>query len=112
MTALEAAGERFLAVGDFMWMEDIAKTLREELGDRAKKVPTQRLPDFMFRLLALFIPVMRSFTADLERKIVTSSEKARNALGFSPRNGKMTVLECAKSLLAEDTKLTPHGESI
>ena len=28
MTAPEAAGQRFIAAGDFLWMEDIARTLR------------------------------------------------------------------------------------
>lgn len=101
MTVPEAAGERFLAVGDFMWMEDIAKTLRQRLGDRASKVPTRRLPDFIFRLMALFIPVLRSFTAELGRRTETSSEKARHVLGFAPRHGRATVVECAESLLGE-----------
>ena len=40
MTSPEAAGERFIAAGDFMWVADVAKTLRAQLGERAKKVPT------------------------------------------------------------------------
>ena len=99
MKAPEAAGERFLAVGDFMWMEDIAKTLRAQLGDQAKKVPMRRLPDFAFRLMALFIPVLRSFTAELGRKNATSSEKARRVLGFSPRPATTTIVDCAESLV-------------
>jgi len=101
MIAPEAAGQRFLAVGDFMWLEDIAKTLRSRLGDRARKVPTRRLPDFVFRLMALFIPVLRSFTAELGRKNATSSEKARHVLGFAPRDGETTVVECAESLVGK-----------
>ena len=49
MTAPEAAANRFIAAGDFMWMEDIAATLRLHLGSRAGKVPTRRLPDLVFR---------------------------------------------------------------
>ncbi|SCM70090.1 Nucleoside-diphosphate-sugar epimerase [uncultured Pleomorphomonas sp.] len=98
MIAPEAAGERFLAVGDFMWMEDIAKALRARLGGRAKKVPTRRLPNLVFKFMAVFMPVLRSFTAELGRRTATSSEKASRVLGFSPRPGVQTVVDCAESL--------------
>jgi dihydroflavonol-4-reductase len=101
MVSREAKRERFLAVGDFMWMEDIAKTLRAQLGDQARKVPTQRLPDYVFRIMALFFPIMRSFTADLGRKNATSSAKARRVLGFSSRSRTTTIIDCAKSLLEQ-----------
>lgn len=99
MTSPEAPGERFLAVGDFMWMEEIARILRVRLGERAGKVPTRRLSDVVFRGLALFIPQLRMFTPDLGRRNETSSEKARRALGFSPRPATTTIIDCAESLL-------------
>lgn len=99
MTAPEAAGERFIAVGDFMWMKDIADTLRFRLGHRASKVPTRRLPDVVFKALSLFIPQLRMFTPDLGRRNATSSEKARRVLGFSPRPATTTIVDCAEGLL-------------
>ncbi|WP_088347072.1 MULTISPECIES: NAD-dependent epimerase/dehydratase family protein [Rhodomicrobium] len=99
MTSPEAAGERFLAVGDFMWMEDIARALRADLGGRASKVPTRRLPDFAVRLASLFIPQLRMFTPDLGRRIAISSEKARRMLGFLPRPATATITDCARSLI-------------
>jgi len=41
MTAPEAAGERLIAAGDWMWMKDIAETLRSSLGPQAAKVSTR-----------------------------------------------------------------------
>jgi len=102
MTSPEAAGERFLAVGDFMWMEDIANTLRAQLGARAAGVPTRRLPDAVVRFMSLFLPPLRTFTAELGRKTATSSDKARRVLGFSPRPAVSTVIDCARSLMAEN----------
>jgi nucleoside-diphosphate-sugar epimerase len=52
MTSPAAAGERFIASGDFMWQSDIAQTLRSRLGDRATKVPTRGVPDVVVRLFA------------------------------------------------------------
>lgn len=100
MTSSEAAGERFVAVGDFMWMADIARTLRSRIGERASKVPTRPLPNVFVRLMSLFTPQLRTFTAELGRKTVTSSEKARRVLGFNPRPATTTVVDCAERLLA------------
>ena len=98
----EAAAQRFIAAGDFMWMEDIATTLRSKLGSRASKVPMRRLPDLVFRLLSLFIPALRTFAPSLGRKNSVTSAKARRVLGFSPRPATTTVVDCAESLLREN----------
>jgi nucleoside-diphosphate-sugar epimerase len=99
MTSPEAAGQRFLATGDFLWMKDIAATLRSRLGERAARVPTRALPDFVVRALALFVPQMRMLTRDLGRINRVTSERARRLLDFSPRPAATTVVECAESLL-------------
>jgi nucleoside-diphosphate-sugar epimerase len=99
MLSPDAAGQRFLAAGEFMWMRDIASTLRARLGDRAAKVPTRALPDFVVRLLALFVPQMRMLTRDLGRVHRLTTEKATRVLGFSRRPATTTVVECAESLL-------------
>ncbi len=98
MTSPEAAGQRFLAAGDFMWLNEIASTLRARLGDRAAKVPTRGLPDSVVRLLSLFIPPLRMLTPELGRRNPLTSEKARRVLGFSPRPATTTIADCAESL--------------
>lgn len=100
MTSPEAAGERFIAAGDFMWMHDIAKTLRSKLGDRATKVPIRRLPDFIVRILLPFMPQLKGLTPMLGRKFPLTSEKARKMLGFVPRPATTTIVDCAESLLS------------
>jgi len=98
MTSPDAAGQRFIAAGDYMWMEDMAKVLRDQLGAAAAKVPTGRMPDFAFRLASRFTPQLRFFLPELGRKMSLSSEKARRVLGFAPRPAANTVAECAESL--------------
>ncbi|MGH3166873.1 MAG: hypothetical protein ACRDN0_13425 [Trebonia sp.] len=63
MGAPEAAGQRFLGTGTFLWMADIADILREELGARASKVPTRPAPDLLIRLVSLFDPSVRRSSA-------------------------------------------------
>jgi nucleoside-diphosphate-sugar epimerase len=100
MTSSAAAGERFLAAGDFVWMDEIARTLRTRLGERAARVPKRRMPDAAVRLLALFVPQLRMLTPDLGRRNSLSAEKARRTLGFAPRPTDETILDTAESLLA------------
>jgi dihydroflavonol-4-reductase len=99
MLSPEAAGQRFIAAGDFMWMADIASTLRSRLDKRASKVPTRALPDFVVRFLALYIPQLRTLTRDLGRRNSLTAERARRVLGFSPRPAATTIVDCADSLV-------------
>jgi nucleoside-diphosphate-sugar epimerase len=100
MTEAQAAGQRFIAAGEFAWMGEIARMLRANLGPDAAKVPTRNLPDLALRLAALVDRDLSAVTPGLGRKHDFSSEKARSVLGWSPRPLRTTVLECAKSLVA------------
>ena len=99
MTAPEAAGQRFIAAGDFAWMADIAAMLKAHLGAAAAKVPTARAPDLLLRLVALFDRDLQAVTADLGRKHEFSADKARTLLNWTPRPIETTILECARSLI-------------
>ena len=100
MTAPEAAGERFIAAGQFAWMADLASLLRERLGDQGAKVPTRKVPDFVLRLASLFDKDLGAVTPSLGQKHDYSSAKAQRLLGWRPRPLEETVLDCAKSLIA------------
>jgi dihydroflavonol-4-reductase len=98
MTKPEAAGQRFIGSGDFYWMSDVAKMLKQGLGVKARKVPSIPVPDFAARLAALFDPIVRGRLYELGKKRPVSSEKAQRILGWKPRPVKETVLETARSL--------------
>ncbi|WP_433518031.1 hypothetical protein ACQP2T_22290 [Nonomuraea sp. CA-143628] len=100
MTSAQAAGQRFIAIGEFMWLYDVAKELRAKLGPAAGKVPTRVLPDFLFRLISLFDPGVRAVLPNLGRKYLHTSEKAQRLLAWRPRPAATTVVDCAQSLLA------------
>ena len=100
MASEQARGERFLGVGDFMWMSEISQTLRTALGEAARKVPTRTLPDFVLRLMALFDRSLRSMTPRLGRAHRHSSAKAERVLGWRRRPAATTLVDCAQSLIA------------
>lgn len=97
--ATAAAGERFLATGELMWLSDVAKTLRDNLGADASKVPTRAIPDFIMCLMAIFKPELREITISLGRKNRHSIRKAETLLGWKPRPARQTVIDCAKSFV-------------
>jgi dihydroflavonol-4-reductase len=100
MTNPAAKGERFLAVaGDFMWLTEIARTLKERLGEKAKRVPTRQLPDWLVRLARFKDPSVKQIIPELGKWKNATSEKAERVLGWSPRSREESVVAAAESLV-------------
>jgi dihydroflavonol-4-reductase len=110
MTAPDAAGQRLIAAGEFLWLGDVARILREQLGADARKVPQRRIPDVLVRLIARFDPELRSVVGDLGYKTTYSLENARRRVGWSPRPVRETIVDCARSLLRQSAP-TPTASS-
>lgn len=102
MTAPEAAGERFLATGEFLWMHDMASALRTSLGDAARKVPTRKLPNLAVRLAAITDRTLREIMPALGRRNRHTTAKAQRLLGWHARPAEATVVDCGRSLLDHD----------
>lgn len=100
MVAPEAAGQRFLGTGEFVWMREIAAALKDALGPQAARVRTRQLPNFMVRLAAITDPSLRAITISLGRRHRHSTAKAERVLGWKARPAAQTVVECAESLIA------------
>jgi nucleoside-diphosphate-sugar epimerase len=101
MTDPKAAGERFVAAANYAWMADLAAILRADLGEAAARVPTRKIPDFVLRLAGLFDKELASVTSSLGQKHDFTSAKAQSLLGWKPRPLQETILDCARSLIAE-----------
>lgn len=98
----EAAGERFIVVGERVWMAEAAEILRSALGNRAPKIPRRVLPDGLVRVASWFLPPLRQLVPMLGRSPRYASEKAVRTLGYSPRPAAETLVDCAESLLARE----------
>jgi nucleoside-diphosphate-sugar epimerase len=100
MTNPAAKGERFLAVaGDFMWLLEIARELKERMGERAKRVPTRQLPDWLVRLARFKDPAVKQIIPELGKWKNATSQKAQSVLGWSPRSREESVVATAESLM-------------
>ncbi|MFS8136901.1 MAG: SDR family oxidoreductase [Thermomonas sp.] len=100
MTHPAANGERFLAVaGDFMRVQDMARVLKQRMGDAACKVPTRQLPNWMVKLAAFADPTVRQIVPELGKYKNATSTKAKCMLGWSPRSNEEALVGTAESLL-------------
>ena len=101
MTNPAAKGQRFLAVNDGKCPSflDIAKIIKKNRPEKAKKVPTRQLPNWVIRTLALFDPSIRLIVPELGHIVEISNAKAKAMLGWAPRSTEESVLDTVDSLL-------------
>jgi dihydroflavonol-4-reductase len=99
MTDRAAGGERFIAADEFLWTADVAKVIRERLGDAAPKVPTRVAPNLIVRAMSLVDGGIRPFVSDLGKRQWMSSDKARRTLGWTPRPIEDSIEDTARALI-------------
>ena len=100
MTNPAAKGERFLAVtGDFMWLIEIARALKERMGEQARRVPTRQLPDWLVRLARFKDPAVKQIIPELGKWKNATSGKAQRVLGWKPRSRQESVVATGESLV-------------
>jgi dihydroflavonol-4-reductase len=100
MTDPTAKGERFIALaGDFMSLRDIAVVLKNGLGAAAGKVSTWQLPNWLFRIAAIWSADARAMLPELGKIKNGTNEKARRMLGWAPRPREEAIVATAESLL-------------
>ena len=113
MTNPAARGERFLAAaGGPMLAIDAGNILKKHLGAAAGKLPTRQAPDWLVRILAVFIPDLRHILPELGKTKYVSNEKARRLLGWTPRSNEECIVATGESLLRlgllKDKPTTPE----
>jgi len=100
MTAPEARGERFIAVaGETVSILDIANILRRELGPAARRVPRFQAPDWLVRVAATGVPLLRAAVPMLGKVRRSTSAKAKRLLGWQARTNEEAILSSAESLI-------------
>lgn len=100
MTHPAANGERFLASsGDSLPMLKVARTLRDQLGDAAKKVSTQALSDDSVRAAAKANPMMLGMVKLLGVDMSVTAAKAITLLGWAPRTPEEAIIATARSFI-------------
>jgi nucleoside-diphosphate-sugar epimerase len=101
MTNPEAKGQRFLALaGGKMSIPDIARFLKKEIPEIAKKIPSRTLPDWAVWLAGFFSPKAKAIYSMLRANRNTSNEKARRVLQWTPiANNEEAILATVESMV-------------
>lgn len=99
LTAPNMAGERFIASGPFLKLEEVAAILKDRLGNDARKVPTRRLPSWLMRFLANFDPLIRQVKGELGNVRENDASHARDVLGWVARPAAESIEITARDML-------------
>lgn len=95
-----AKGERFIATGgESIWLVEVAKILKANLGEAADKVKAIQLPNTVLRIAALKDPMVKSMIPLLGIPMNLTSAKAINLLGWSPRTPEQAIVASAETLI-------------
>lgn len=93
--------ERFAASTEFYWMADVARVLRDHLGEDARKVPKRMMPDFVLRIMGLISRDIAQLTGEIGTRRVISGQRAKDVLGWTTLPTEKTVIDTARSLIAQ-----------
>ena len=93
-------GERFPTSEKFMWISEMADTIRVRVPEHAGKVPSRRMPDWLAKLLAIVMPEMRQIKGELGNVRDVSGTHTEEKLGFRFIPAEQTLEDTVRSLVA------------
>ena len=100
LTAPGTAGKRIIGAAGFMWLRDMAETLKAAYPER--RIPLRTAPDFVIRVVGIFDRSIRSIVPLLGRHQELDSTRARTLLN-------MDFIPAADSLRATAGYIMEHG---
>jgi len=103
MLCPKAPGQRYICVsGDCIPLIEVARILRSNLGEKAKRVPRRAMPNWVVRLLANWRPDLRATVENVGKIRNASNAKAREELEWTPRSATETIIDTAESMFKLD----------
>ena len=101
----DTAGQRFPANAGTLSMVEMARVLKAAYPDR--KIATRQAPDLMVRVMALFVPLMRTVASNIGRNLDVDGSDGPRTLGFTYTSSRDALLASAEFLAARPTIATP-----
>ncbi|MDY7099353.1 MAG: NAD-dependent epimerase/dehydratase family protein [Pseudomonadota bacterium] len=92
-------GERFPCATKFMWMAQMGDVLRARTPELAGKVATRKMPDFVVRMLAPFVPAMKQVKNELNNVRDVSGRHTEEVLGFTFISPEQSLEDTLRSLV-------------
>ena len=95
MSHKKAAGERFIANADEMWLIELC-TILNKAG--FKKAPTKKMPNWLVKVFGLFDAPTKQISELLDAERFTPADKAKTVLGWQARDVRQSLIETAEQL--------------
>ena len=92
-------GERFPTATRFMWMAEMSEAIRARVPEFAAKVPTRKMPDWVVKLLAMFVPTMKQVKSELGNVREVSGAHTEEVLGFKFIDPEQSLEDTLRSLV-------------
>lgn len=99
MTHPDAAGQRFIVGGSFLWLRELNNILADSFPEFAHKLPNKEVPDWIVRVMAHFDPNARMIVHELGRDLNVNANKAHRILGWHSRPEHEAIRASAQSLI-------------
>ena len=97
--AARVRGERFPTSQKFLWLREMAEILRQRVPEHSAKVPRRAMPDWLVRLLALFLDEMKQVKGELGNVRDVSGKHTEDVLGFTFIPAEQTLEDTLRSLV-------------
>ncbi len=99
MTHPEAEGHRFLAQPGEITMPQMARLLKEYLGERGRRISTMTIPDVVIKAGARFNSSLAVMNTLIGMKHRHDSTKAHRVLGWEPRPIDQTIIDTVEYII-------------
>jgi nucleoside-diphosphate-sugar epimerase len=94
----KAINQRYLAASQIISISELANILKENFKGY-KKTKTKAIPNFIVKVIAIFVPTMRTFVPMLSRQYRHTTRKAEIELSWTQHSSKEIIIDTAKSLI-------------
>ncbi|TNE53106.1 MAG: NAD-dependent epimerase/dehydratase family protein [Sphingomonadales bacterium] len=91
--------ERFPTATKFMWITEMAETVRRRAPELSGKVAKRKMPDWVVKLLAPIVPAMKQIRGELGNVRDVSGRHTEEVLGFTFIDPEQTLEDTARSLV-------------
>ncbi|MBT3788444.1 MAG: aldehyde reductase [Alphaproteobacteria bacterium] len=99
MTNSDADDQRLACTSTGLWIVEMAKILDAEYAARGFKVPTGKMPDWLFRTVAIFDRSMQSVLPNLGKRYEVENRLIKEVLDWQPRGAEEMLIDLADSLI-------------
>ena len=95
MTAEKTNGERIIVSEKEMFFAEMGRVLKDAGYDKS---PTREIPDFMLKIMAVFIKKLSGMKRSVGRKVISDKSKAKELFDWEYITAEDSAVESAKQL--------------